>query len=527
MLTRNPSNSLFVETFKILGCRSNLASVDVLARALSSPFEPIRIRALQTLIHRGGEADMSAILERIDYCNETELPLLANHVSLLLGPIEAGLADRNPLKRQRSFCAIAKLQIDSQYHHLVRAAQSPEDIQQIVAAELLIGLATGLGAEVRQGKRPASDVNREQLLLNLWQSMLQFNDHRILQIVDAWLCASHWDDQVFKDLFRPIQGEPIYKVAMRQLKHSHRSPITELMAGVIWSRSPSPEAVQALGAHTENAIAVRLSELVIKFGITPQVTKNLAMKIPMQCLELIDYADNSNSIHQRCAMIQLLSAADTAPDKILSGIIQLLETQDPTVDLACSNAIRNIRSLKPEIVVMVLSDCFESPGMEPYEPPPWKSGLRSALERLIELYPHQSQIVRSSIDFVFSDFRCEELIKHLDDWPESHLNAYAKIVRMVEVGFVDFIERDTQSQSAVKRSHAIRAVRFLGMDNGLADTTIEALEDESEKVRIEAIQVIASGRNRREAIEMLLPLLHDGDQAVETAANIALSRLGN
>lgn len=518
-------NSPLHETFRVLGLGSNLACVQVLGGALASPIVSVRLLALQTLIHRGGQAEMSAILERIDNCNEAELPFLANHVSSLIVPIEMGLGDRNPLKRQRSLCAIAKLQIASQFHHLVQAAQSPDDPQQIVAAELVLGLACKLGAEARRNKGKTSNTSRERLLSDLWQSMLLFNDHRILQIVDAWLCASHWEDPAFKELFKPTRSNPVFKFVTRQLKHAHRTQFTELLAGVLWSQAPSPEAVQELGERTDQAMAVQLAEYFIKFGITPIVSKNLAMKIPIQCIEQLDFSDNAVSIVHRCALVQLLAAADTSPDKIIFGITKLLETQDFTVDLACSNAIRNLRSLKPEIVVMVLSDCFEAPGMKPHEAPPWKSRLRTALERLIELYPHQAPAVQSSIEFIFSDFRCEELIKHLDDWPESHLMAYAKIVRIAEVGFVEFIERDAQSQSTVKRSRAIHAVRFLGIDNGLADITLEAIQDKSEKVRIEAIYAITTGRNRNDAIEILLPLIRDEDQSVKTAANFALSSL--
>ena len=147
--------------------------------------------------------------------------------------------------------------------------------------------------------------------------------------------------------------------------------------------------------------------------------------------------------------MKLLSVSTASPDRVLRAINDMLEFRDEDTDLPCSAAIRNLRSLKPEIVVMVLSDCFEAPHMETYEPPPWKTSLRIEIERLIELYPNQSQAVRSSIEYIFSDFRCEELLKHLEDWPESHLNAYAKIVRIAEVGYVEFIERDAKSQSAV------------------------------------------------------------------------------
>ncbi len=525
MQTTCPLTSPIKGTFRQLGIRSNLASVDILGQALCSSYEQIRLSALLTLLERGGPAEMSKILERIDLCNDAELPLIASHVSLLSVPIEAGLADRDPLKRQRSLCAIAKLKIASLFHHLVQAAQNPEDSQQIVAAELVMVLATRLGAEAR-AKGRTNNVIREQLLIDLWQSVLQFNDHRILHIVEAWLCASHWDDEAFKNLFRPTPGETTYRIVLRQLKHSHRVPIIELLAGVIWSNGPSPEAVQALGDSTERNVVVQLAELAHRFGVTPCATKNLALRIPIQCLEHFDFSDKTYSIQNRCATLMLLLASDTTPDKVLRGIIQLLETLDPTADQACCDALRGLRSLKPEIVLMVLSDCFEVPGMEPYEPPPWKSNLRLALERLIELYPHQSECVRRSIEYAFSDFRCEELIKHLDDWPESHLKAYAKIVRISEVGYIDYIERDCQSQSAVKRCRAIHAIRFLGMENGLADITLDALQDKSEKVRIEAIYAVAAGRSRAEAIETLRPLTRDEEPSVITAANFALSSLG-
>jgi len=523
--TAIPYSSSLKETFRVLGHKSNLACVEVLGQALCSPIPQIRLNALLTLIQRGGEADIATILERIDECQEAELPLLQTQSHLLLAPIEAGLADREPHKRQRALCAIAKLRIATLFHHLVSAAQSPDDPQQIVASELTIGLATTFGAEARYRLTRNNEANREQLLSDLWQSMLLFNDHRILQIVDAWLCASHWDDAAFKAIFRPTHGEPIHKVAMRQLKQSNRIQIVELLAGVLWSRGAAPEAVKVLCERNDAAMALRFAELMLKFGATPFVSRNLALNIPIPCLEQFNFADEAISIEHRSALIQLLSVVDTSPDKVIHGVAKLLDSRNPAVEPACASAIRNLKSLQTEVVVMVLSDCFENIGMESYVPPPWKASLRTALERLLEIYSSQAPAVKGSIEFALSDFRCEELLKHLDDWPESHLNAYARIVRVAEAGFVEFIEREAQSQSAIKRSRAIHAVRFLGMQHGLSDIVFEAIEDKSENVRVEAIHTITAGLSRREAIELLIPLLQDENVSVKTAASFALSSL--
>ena len=525
MLTVIPYSSSLQETFRVLGQKSNLACVEVLGQALCSPIPQVRSNALHTLIQRGGEADIATILERIDECQEAELPLLRTHASMLLAPIEAGLADREPIKRQRALCAIAKLRIAPLFHHLISAAQSPDDPQQIVASELTIGLAITFGTESRYRRSKDNEANREQLLADLWQSMLLFNDHRILQIVDAWLCASHWDDAAFKALFQPTRGEPIHKVAMRQLKQSNRTQIVELLAGVLWSRGAGPVAMKVMSERNDSQMAMRLAELMTKFGVTQFVSKNLGMNIPLLCLEQFQFADEAFPLEHRCALLQLLSVVDILPDKIIQGITQLLDSKDPAVEPACISAIRNLKSLKTDVVVMVLSDSFENIGMESYVPPPWKASLRAALERLLEIYPSQAPAVRSGIEFALSDFRCEELIKHLDDWPESHLKAYAKIVRVADPGLLEILERDAKSQSAVKRSRAIHAVRFLGMDHGLSEIVFDAIEDESEKVRVEAIHTITAGLSRREAIELLIPLLQDENTSVKTAASFALSSL--
>jgi len=468
---------------------------------------------------------MAVILERIDDCNDAELPLLAGQVDSMRPLIEAGLADRDPTKRQNALCAIAKLQIHPQFHHLVRAAENAQDPQQMVAAELLTRLAIRYGDKARDNQLSAVAKPRAQLMKDLWQSIEQFGDHKMIQIVDAWLCASYWDDDAFKEIFDPNRNEAINQVLIRQLKHSSRVPLVELLVGVLWSKGPFVEAVEVLANRTEHIVATKLADHVTKHGITAVVNKNLLFKHTIASLLKFDFSSDANPIAQRASLLLLLTASETTPDILIDRIIQLLASKTPDADKACSTAIRNLRSLKPEIVVMVLSDCFDLPGVEPCEPPPWKTKLKLALERLIELYPFQSANVRSAIESAFSTYRCEELLKHLDDWPESHLKAYAGMVRVSETGFAEYLQHESQTHSAAKRARVIRVVRLLGNHETLMEISVNALSDDDLKVRVEAIQAIASGHDRKEAIEILRPLLLDDEPAVKTAVDFALTQL--
>lgn len=511
-------------TFQILGLRSNLASVEVLSYAMCSPFEPVRTAALQTLVARGGPHEMAAILERIDLCSEAELPTLRSQSQKLLDPIEAGLASRDPMRQQRSLCAIAKLELAPQFHHLVSVAQSPDNPQQIVAAELLIGLAVKFGTLARNNSSKYQ-AEREMLLSELLRSMELYDDHRINQIFDAWLCASHWEDEPFKAIFKPDRRDTIAKITLRQLKHSHRHEILEVLAGVLWSKKPFFEAIQLMADRKDHTMTLILADLTRRLGVTPVLRKNFSMKTPIHALNRVDFSSDSIPIVDRSNLLLLLAEAEVPPDKLLSSINQMLEVKDPIAEAACATAIRNLQSLKPEIIVMVLSDCFDSPDIETYTPPPWKAELRVALERLIELFPSQPSSVKSSIEFVLSDFQCEELFKHVDDWPEPHLIAYGKLVRLADRGFLSYLEREIQSHSSAKRLRALQIARYLGVDEAVQEIVCQSLSDASEHVRTEAVYTLANSLDIRKAIECISPMLRDDDVDVKVAAEMVLSRL--
>ncbi len=512
------------ETFRILKNRANLASISLLSQAMGSPFEAVRKASLETLIARGGEVEMAAILEKLDLCEDLELALLSPHMSLLLGPIEEGLASSDPVKNQRSLCAIARLAISSEYHHLVRVAESPDDPQQIVAAELLISVASRLGTLARRGINK-QESERQDLLGVIASSMRKYHEHRINQVFDAWLCASHWDDQPFKDVFSAGPHDPLAKMVLRQLKISRRREIQELMTGILWSKNASLEAIRLLAESKERAITICLAELTGFLGVTPVLRKNLSCKIPIQALDRVDFSKEILSAAQRNALMQLFLAAEADPDKVLKNANWLLESQSPESEATCSAAIRGLRTLRPEMIVMVLSDCFESPDIEPYAPPPWKADLKRELVRLIHLYPTLPNSVRSSVEFLFSDFLCEELFRHIDDWPEPHLGAYGSLVKIADKAYGPYLERELISQSAAKKIRALRVARYLGVDHSVQALVLPLINDTNEQVRIEAIHTLANSDDRKSAIDAIFPMLRDDDIDVKTAAEMFLSRL--
>jgi hypothetical protein len=267
-----------------------------------------------------------------------------------------------------------------------------------------------------------------------------------------------------------------------------------------------------------------LCTLEKRFGVSPVLIKNLA-SLSLPCLSESDLSAVDPRSLDLAALLRILCAMEATPDVILRTVVRASLVNIAEVTQECVNSIRSLKTLKPEIVVMVLSDCFSLPDITPYQPPPWKASLKKAIEDLLELYYELPIAVRSAVDGLFSEFRCEELFRILETWPDAHVRAYGRIVRFADSGCVNYVETESQSNSIAKRTKAIRMIRYLGQDERLQEIAVAALSDEHESVRIQAIHAIAFGNDRESALELLGPLLVDEDLSVKTAASQALEQL--
>jgi hypothetical protein len=509
-------------TFFVLAKRNSSASISVLEHGLRSALPEIRIASVQGLLARGGEEEIRALVRCIDLCTNEELPLLASHAALFLTPAETALADHDPETRQRGLIAIARLRLAPLFHHLIRVAESQDDPQQIIASELLSSLSSGFGAEARLHLTPPAS-SRDQWLSDLTSAVGRYSKHRVTEILDNWLVSSHWEDYGFKRLFAST-NESGMTATLKRIRILHHPGIDELLVGTYWSKSIATGMLDALQERKPESLLSNLVSLERRFGVTGQLSKNLSShKIP--CLAEMQLSTIDPDRLNHGSLLRLLVDSEVSPDVVLSNVWQTLCQTGTRFENECAEAIRRLRTMKAEIVVMVLSDCFDMPDIDPYEPPPWKGALRESLDTLLSHFFELPAVVRAALKGMLSEFRCEDLFRFADTWPEAHVKAYGRISRLVDSQFLTFFEGEAQSQSHVKRAKAIRMIRHLGFDEALMEHAVEGLSDRHEAVRIQAVHAIAFGHDRENALELLLPLMVDQEQSVKAAVEQAVEKL--
>lgn len=512
-------------TFSVLAQPRNLASIEVLEFALRCEIPAIRIGGVQALLARNGSKEMETIVRCIDLCDAEEVSLLRSHSSLFITPVEAALASREPETRQRGLIAIAKLQLHELFHFLVASAESADDPQQMVAAQLIDSLAAEFGKSARQHSSAGAFPARERLLNDLLISVRRYSKHRNNAIVDAFLICCHWDDDCYRELFSPL-AEDGFPMVLKRLKQLNRDGADELTCGSFWANNPNQASLEVLMDRDPAKTLRMMTTLEKRFTATPSFKENF-LNFPLPLIKNLDLASMQLDSIDVKSLLRLLVATGVNEDVLIHNVNFAAKSNDHDTNLECINAIRSLRTLKSEIVVMVLSDCFDRPDIEPYEPPPWKASYRSALEQLLDSYYDLPNSLRVAVNAALSEFKTEDLFRHAEGWPESHVKAYGRIARLVDKDCVDFLKVEIQSQSHLKRANAIRMIRYLGNDEQLMELTMMGLDDPNKLVRVEAVQSVAFGHDRDSAIELLSPLIRDEESSVSEVAAHSIRQLEN
>ena len=515
-------------TFRVLANPRNVAAIPVLALGMQSEDPFIRVSSIQALVTRGGQEDAKAIVATIDHCSNDELSFLRSHPGLFASPIEASLESSEPEVRQRGLIAIAKIRVASQFHRLVETVETVDDPQQIVASQLLLGLCKELGLEARQSITPKPVPGRRELLDALEGSIAIFQHHKMKEIVDAWLLASHWGDDMFQRLFSNMPHDAAATIRKR-MQSSQAAEIDELLLGSYWGSQPIEEAISVALDRASAKVPKELVRLEKRFGLQSQFVKNMT-KLPIEPLKHFDITQSNINPQDYDSLFRLMTAGGATPNTILWNAIRVIDQLSPLpqkIEKEIVAAIRSIRFTNACIITMVMSDCFDLPDIEAYQPPPWKAELRSALENLLERYYLLPVPICNSLDNMLQEFRCDQLFDYIDCWPDGHVRAYAKITKLVDKKCVETIGLEATCGSPTRRAKAIRLIRYLGRDEQFNEIAVEALQDVSDEVRIQAIQSISFGIDKSEAIELITPLLRDEHHAVQATASQSLIDISN
>ncbi len=518
-LTRESSN---VQTSSLLPRPStwaslersrNLAAVTSLSSGLASSSSALRQRCLQSLLAREEEAAKRAIMihwERYDDCNLELLRAQPRHfVAISLELLLSGSLS----EKRAALKAIGDLDLTENIAAVTELALQERHALHTQAMQCLQAMCDHWGRLARCDKDVPSI--RTPMLECLSQQLALFHEHKNTQIVDAWLCLTHWDDSLQRGIVSD-PGQVAYRCVLERLAHSQNPAVLQLLAGYLL-RSTTPKSIlDIILARSESEFAIEIARLLDNDTL-PIALKHLRQSTPLVCLQHLDMQRPDIDFETRKILWLMVAASQDDLSRVLGGAIALSAVGTADARQVAADMLRSCR--RPDIERLVPTLQASAMGYDQQS-----QNLSQYVHTIVAWLDSPWANLRSAAHEFLQDFSLENLMNQVRYWPTQMCKAMAGIVAKTDPDVAQNLSRELQSPAPKRRMAALQVTEILNCGEQVSRWLMPLLDDPRLDVRVRVIDVLSALGH--EALEPHLPdLLEDASTDIQDAANRALRRL--
>jgi len=472
-------------SFQCLARSSNTAAVDLLVSMIADSDPVIRFSVIGAMLERPEKCCGEAVLaawESLDFdCRR----IVRKRKEWLEHAVERSLKEKGP-DLSLAISATESLGIHSVVHLLVPIIEThPSERIRESASKTLLELVHQLGREARVGRM--NPMVRPALIAALADSCKRYDKHRNVELVDAFLTLSTWDDAELRELLSAKSS--CAKLIGRRFQTTERIAIIELLTGFIRKRNVPPFMIKIMAGRADELYR---DVLLRTIGRDPSaiVLRNLQeMGMPRCCVGESELMDRV-SPNLRAAAVHVYNRTHTDLLGYLRLLVAAVELGGPGCDAA---------------VITGLNRC---------EVPPAKTWLRAAiilssgdrdaidtdpdsdlLERLIHLLDRSDTGLARSVRRILEPLHAKPMLERLQGLPIDHRRAMGRIIMMVDGDAIDRIRDGLRHPVLKKRLAAISAADAFATVDLLTDAFQRIALEDHQDARVLACQVMANAES--------------------------------
>jgi hypothetical protein len=495
-------------TLKLLEETRNDAAIAVLAHGLVVADPKIREASVRALITRRTESAIKAIVQHWHLLEPSDKKLLDNHWQLFVPNTLAMLKSPDTRDNRNAIQTVSDLNLVEGFYDLIQISVNDTHLLCSEARQALSQLASRWGERARSGRDVPSV--RLPMLQNLFASIYEYQQHRCVEVIDAWLRMSAWEDATLRSVLTD-PGHPCYNQIMRRLRFSQEPQVIELLAGFLPRRSSPPIVLELLAERQESFLAFHLIE---KYQNTLDEVSRYHLERMPRCESLFifntdELAHMSFSQQQTLAMLRAANAS--SPHTVIQAAIDI-ERSDPVE--GPKSAARLLKLLHG-ISLDILGGAF---GNLPSEP---ERDLRGLIESILHWRDHSNRHLAESTAKIFEEITLPRLLSQIPIGPSSLCEGIANLLKVLGSSFDNELTFELSNPSPRRRSLAIRAIAYLDLVPNYRSTLGSMISDSREEVRIAAIESLAADPSL-EATRLLMLAQNFPSSITNEAATLAL-----
>jgi len=495
-------------TLKLLEETRNDAAIAVLAHGLVVADPKIREASVRALLTRRTESAIKAIVQHWHLLEPSDKKLLDNHWQLFVPNTLAMLKSPDTRDNRNAIQTVSDLNLVEGFYDLIQISVNDTHLLCSEARQALSQLASRWGERARSGRDVPSV--RLPMLQNLFASIYEYQQHRCVEVIDAWLRMSAWEDATLRSVLTD-PGHPCYNQIMRRLRFSQEPQVIELLAGFLPRRSTPPIVLEVLAERQESFLAFHLIE---KYQNTLDEVSRYHLERMPRCESLFifntdELAHMSFSQQQTLAMLRAANAS--SPHTVIQAAIDI-ERSDPVE--GPKSAARLLKLLHG-IPLDILGGAFGKLLSEP------ERDLRGLIESILHWRDHANRHLAESTAKIFEEITLPRLLSQIPIGPASLCEGIANLLKVLGSSFDNELTFELSNPSPRRRSLAVRAIAYLDLVPTYRSTLGSMISDSREEVRIAAIESLAADPSL-EATRLLMLAQNFPSSITNEAATLAL-----
>jgi hypothetical protein len=376
---------------------------------------------------------------------------------------------------------------------LVNAAEDDTNPNRVLAAHTLLQLAELLYDELAAPRDAYSRRDpqriRQQVVATLEQSLLRYNRHRVLAVLEAFLLLATRENATLKAILAdPRNGN--YLPLSDMLTHSPRPGVMRLILSFL-DDAHAPSAAITLLAYRHDDRFVE--HLLRKIGTEP----SSAICHNLRRIENIAWLQSEEVILQRLdeagqrAAVALAIRSGVNRRAVFKMLEGLLLRGKPGGRIAAAEALADFNGAEANALAMRALEDSEPEVQAKIVPQLRQRGIPGAVGKLIELLESPHTVVRSAARESLAEFSFKRFVAAYDMLDDEVRRSTGEMVGKVDADAVPLLVEELTAPARSRRLRGLSMAASMGLVPRIEFELHERLLDEDHLVRAETARVLA------------------------------------
>lgn len=467
-------------TFELLARTRQPVALDLLIAAMDSAAPSVRKLAVRSLLQRGEERGLQAIIDHWHGLDPGEIETLCEHERRLTPSIIRTLSRSTGEGVGQAIAAARRLHSLRTIPALLEIAQAADSPHQSVAIQTILHLANSLGRAARQDRDTPS--LRAPVLERLADAVRRFPRHRHADLVDAFLCAVRWEDGCLTSLL--ADDEPTSQIIAQRLEHSPQPGVIQLLAGWI-RRHRIPNLVQRVLRNRSDQTF--RDELLTCVGQDPSshVLKQLRSLGTPACCRPIDRLFVQLPRTAWPAAVHLIAASEADSLRTLRMLLDALDLHDSPTTESAIRELQKLNGIDPQVWLRAAAEIGE----------PDAGVAAQLLERMLRWLRAGDERLQAAIRELLTVLRIESLVPLLETLRPATRRQLGQVARVVDLEAVPRLSNLLRHPVLARRLQAVEGVLALQAADELLGPLVRMVEKDFAEARAAALVALRESRS--------------------------------